>query len=160
MRERRNRSSLSMRAVVFLALLLPVWALGVVRGQRLTGSIGAMPPFFGEDLARFERARPRLAASERLFLLVDRPVGLPAGERFFAAQYSLAPTVLSLAVAVETVVGSDWQGDPRLVLCAFDDPARRAEALAKLEAGARSRGVAYAVEPIDDVLTLVRLGEL
>lgn len=144
--------------MLFLALLLPVWALGVVGGERITRAIGAMPPFFGEELARFERLRPRLVNTPTATLLLDRARGLPGAERFFAAQYSLAPTVLSWASGVDDVVGSHWKGEPRLVLCAFDDRAQQTAALAALEAGARRHGLTYAAEPLDAVLTLVRLG--
>lgn len=137
---------------------MPVWALGIVRGERITGAIAAMPPFFGEELARFDSVRPRLAAAAGAWLLTDRAPGMPFGERYFAAQYSLAPTVLAPAYTVATVVGPGWTGEPRIVLCAFDDPGRRAAALAALEAAARSRGAAFAATPIDAVLTLVRLG--
>ncbi len=137
---------------------MPVWALGIVRGERITGALAAMPPFFGEDLARFDSVRPRLAATAGAWLLTDRAPGMPFGERFFAAQYSLAPTVLAPAYTVATVVGPGWTGEPRIVLCAFDDPGRRAAALAALEAAARRRGAAFAATPIDAVLTLVRLG--
>jgi hypothetical protein len=155
----RRRSSLSVRAVLFLALLLPVWAFGVRGGQRLTGSIRVMPPFFGDDIARFERLRPRLAPSDRVFLLMDRSGGLPAGQRFFVAQYTLAPVVLVKSVAAEAIAGQDWPGDVRLVICAFDDRASGARALAELEQRARARGLAFAAEPIDEVVTLVRLGD-
>lgn len=130
----------------------------MVRGERITRAIAAMPPFFGEELARFERLRPRLADHDGAWLLSDRAPGLPFGERFFAAQYSLAPTVLAPAYTVDAVVGPGWTGAPRIVLCAFDDPARGAVALTKLEAAARERDRSFAAEPIDAVLTLVRLG--
>jgi len=144
--------------MLFLALLLPVWALGVVRGERITRAIGVMPPFFGEDLARFERLRPRLAATPSATLLLDRARGLSGAERFFAAQYSLAPTVLTWASGVGEVIGSNGKGEPGLVLLAFDDRAQQAAALVELEAGARRQGLTFAAEPLDAVLTLVRLG--
>ncbi len=150
---------LSVRALVFLALLLPVWALGIVRGERITGAIAAMPPFFGEDLARFDSLRPRLHASAGAVLLFDQAARSSYGQRYFAAQYSLAPTVLSMAFEVDAVFEGNWSGQPRFVLCVFDDPGRRATALAAIETVARRRGLAYGAEQVDDLLTLVRLGE-
>lgn len=149
---------MSVRGLLFLVLLLPVWGFGIVRGERITRAIAAMPPFFGEELARYENARPRLGGVAGAWLLSDRAPGLPFGERFFAAQYSLAPTVLQPAYTVDAAVGPGWKGEPRLVLCSFDDPGRRSAALEALAAAARSRGVSYAAEPMDAVLTLVRLG--
>jgi hypothetical protein len=139
-------------------LLLPVWALGIVRGERITRAVGTMPPFFGEDLARFERLRPHLAGTEKAILLVDRTHAQSAAERFFAAQSSLAPTLLSWPASVAEIVGGHWLGEPRIVLCAMDDGPQRATALAALEAAARRRGLSYSAEPVDAVLTLVRLG--
>ncbi len=135
-----------------------MWALGIVRGERLTGSIALLPPFFGDDLARFDRLRPRLRTSATAFLLLDRSEKSAYGQRFFAAQYSLAPTVLSLAFEVDAVAGRSWTGESRLVLCVFADPARHQEVLAALADAARRRGVAYETEPVDRVLTLVHLG--
>ncbi|MEO8197611.1 MAG: hypothetical protein ABI689_12930 [Thermoanaerobaculia bacterium] len=149
---------LSIRAILFLALLLPVWALGVLRGERLIGSVAVLPPFFGEDLARFDRVRPRLRASAGAILLLDSSARSSYGQRYFAAQYSLAPTVLSLAFAVDAVAGEGWKGEPRYVLCVFDDPGRHAAALAALESATRRRGLGFLAEPVDGVLTLVRLG--
>ena len=148
----------SLRALLFLALLLPVWGFGIVRGQRITRAVAAMPPFFGEELARFERVRPRLESAAGAWLLSDRAPGLSFSERFFAAQYSLAPTVLAPAYTVEAVIAPGWQGHPLFVLCAFDDPGRLSAALAALEGAAHRRKLSYAAEPLDAVLTLVRLG--
>lgn len=156
--EQARVSPWSVRAILFVALLLPVWALGVERGERITRAIGAVPPFFGEELARFERVRPRLASRPTATLLLDRARSQTTVQRFFVAQYSLAPTVLSWAASANEVVGSHWKGESRLVLCALDDPAQQTAALAALEAGARRRGSTFAAEPIDAVLTLVRLG--
>jgi hypothetical protein len=144
--------------MVFLALLLPVWALGVVHGERIARAIGVLPPFFGDDLARFDRLRPRLATAPSATLMLDRARGLPAAERFFAAQYSLAPTVLSWATGVDEAFGSHGKGEPGLVLVAFDDRAQHAAALVALEGRARRQGLTYEAEPLDEVLTLVRLG--
>lgn len=136
-----------------------MWALGVVRGERLTGSIALLPPFFGDDLARFDRLRPRFRESATAVLLLDPAVRRAYGQRYFAAQYSLAPTVLALAFEADAVFDGNGSGQARLVLCVFDDPGRRATALAAIEAAARRRGLAYDAERVDDVLTLVRLGE-
>lgn len=149
---------MSARAVLFLGLLVPVWAFGIVRAERITGYIAAVPPFFGEDLARFDSVRPQLQAPASVFLLFDATARHTYGQRFFAAQYSLAPTLVSLAFDVDAVAGGSWSGQPRLVLCVFDDPAQRTTALAALEGAARRRGLAYVAEPVDAVLTLVRLG--
>ncbi len=96
----------------------------------------SMPPFFGEDLARFERLRPRLAATPSATLLLDRARGLSGAERFFAAQYSLAPTVLSWASGVDEVIGSNGKGEPGLVLLRL----RRSRAAGGRSGGARGRG--------------------
>ena len=62
------------------------------------------------------------------------------------------------ASGVGEVIGSNGKGEPGLVLLAFDDRAQQAAALVALEAGARRQGLTFAAEPLDAVLTLVRLG--
>jgi hypothetical protein len=153
-----RRSGLTARGVVFLLLLVPVWGIGVVRGERITAHIGQAKRFFGEDLARFEPLRPHLAGVDRAFLLLDRSHGLSAGERFFPAQYVLAPTVLRLAVGVGSVVGPGWSGEPLTIVCALEDPAGQAAALAAIEAAARRLGSPFDARRLDSRLALVRVG--
>lgn len=148
-----------MRDLVFLALLLPVWVVGLQRSERITGAISGMAPFFAEDLARFDRVRPSVATSARAYLFLDPELRRAYGQRLFSAQYSLAPTVLSLAFDVREVVGGQWSGQPRFVLCDFDDAGRRRAALSALEAESRRRNLLSEVVLEDGALTLVRLSE-
>lgn len=144
--------------LVLLALLLPVWGFGVVRGGRISEAIGLMPPFFAGDSARFALLRPRLQGTDTAYLLLDRAPHEAAGERLFVAQYALAPCVLSLARKVVEVAGDGWSGERRLVILAFDDSGRLAGALRRLEASAQRRGIAFRSEAFDDRLVLVTLG--
>lgn len=146
-----------MRELLFLALLLPVWVVGVQRGERITSAIAGMPPFFAEDLARFDHVRPMLPASAKVYLYLDSELRGSYGQRFFSAQYSLAPTVLSLAFDAREVTSGEWDGQPRFVLCLFDDAGRQRRALATLEAEALRHELVAQIEPIDGPLTLVRL---
>lgn len=149
---------LTLRGAIFLALLVPVWLAGVVRGERITSSIAHVEPFFAADLARFERLRPQLAGTDQAFLLLDRPNGFSSAERFFPAQYSLAPTVLHLVHDTGALIGAGWKGEPLTVLCAFDDPARLVGAMSALAGAAQQRTLSLETETVDSLLILVRIG--
>ncbi|MEO8277885.1 MAG: hypothetical protein ABI639_16855 [Thermoanaerobaculia bacterium] len=155
--EHSRNPGLTTRGVLFLALLVPVWAFGTVRGARISAHIGQTPPLFARELTSFERLRSAFAGIDRGILLTDRE-GLPSAAQYFSAQYVLAPTVLSLALNVGELVGPAFGNGSMKVVCLFDDPATGDRAVETLRAEAARRSLPVRVQRFDQNLALVTIG--